>query len=451
MDYCYDPDAPIITEPPSTSAKTMSCSAEIRVCPNGIILYQDPKNNCQFPTCPQQQQAVIDISPPPTPMPTSQPIRPSDVSSPAFDSSTFYCGYNLNQVNNNCASATPCPSGFDNECGGLEVCIRGTACEKTTAATAANAATQAVVTEALSETELCEDLCVDVLPSEWCPEQTSDLNLSNCLEVGVGELCESDGECDLDDALNNCGTYDIYARVVCGGAAISQGQKMRETPSPTPGPTRSPVAEPSGPPSPLPTMALITTKPTLSPVTDPPTMAPTDDTLEASSGIAISIADAIAANSATSTETTMDESSQGPTLPPITEYESHAATTFMHDRGSSGGGGGITNNNAGDPATAPASDQSYQGPPYVNGNHYQQTSPSTEGEPNNDAPAYAPWNSGYNENNNQAQNGSWDSQTFASFWTEPATHSSAATVGRIRWASYLLFVWMATAMLLSLH
>jgi hypothetical protein len=32
----------------------------------------------------------------------------------------------------------------------------------------------------------------------------------------LGELCESDGECGLNDQLNNCeGTFDVYRRVPC--------------------------------------------------------------------------------------------------------------------------------------------------------------------------------------------------------------------------------------------
>jgi hypothetical protein len=31
-------------------------------------------------------------------------------------------------------------------------------------------------------------------------------------------LCEANGECGTDDKLNNCGTYDISDKVLCGFA-----------------------------------------------------------------------------------------------------------------------------------------------------------------------------------------------------------------------------------------
>lgn len=364
MDYCHDPNAPLIVDPPTSSpiVPQRGCSAEIRACPNGLILYQDPNNNCQFPTCPgivqQAAQAAAVVTPGPTPAPTP----PQGTSSQTMDSSTFYCGYNLNQVNAHCAYATPCPNGLDTECGGLEVCIRGANCGGDTSETMSVATQSAIISTddtPLTELEGCDALCVDVLPSEWCPDQTSDLNLPNCLEVNVGQLCESDGECELDDALNNCGTYDIYARVVCDGDNVSQGQLMRETMSPTPGPSTSPVIEPSRSPTLKPTVEPTTTKPTLMPMTNPPSSSPMveNNIVEQSAGVSISIADAIAANSASKTL------SQEPSSPPVTtnvDYKSNdnAGASIAYDRNPGGVSGGNSNTAAGTTTSTYALDES---------------------------------------------------------------------------------------------
>eukprot|EP00571_Detonula_confervacea_P011735 CAMPEP_0172297150 /NCGR_PEP_ID=MMETSP1058-20130122/274_1 /TAXON_ID=83371 /ORGANISM="Detonula confervacea, Strain CCMP 353" /LENGTH=1215 /DNA_ID=CAMNT_0013006265 /DNA_START=285 /DNA_END=3931 /DNA_ORIENTATION=+ len=343
MDYCHDPNAPIVL-PPTSSPTLGGCSAEVFACPGGSgIVYRDPANKCEFAPCPTTSAAsaankLDDDATPPTPSPTTS-------SSPTFDASTFYCGYNLNQVNAQCAKATPCPMGSFNECDGMELCIRDTNCGSVSA-TSTSATDSSVISSSSttpSEEEICDDLCLEIITSEFCP---TNLDFQNCLEVGLGEMCEGDGECATDDALNNCGTYDIYVRVVCGFKTPSQGQLMRGTTSPTPGP--------SGSPTPLPTMAPVTEDPTMSPIR---TMGPTIDALkmelamadasaaaakndpsttennEAEGSIPISLADAIAdatANSAL-TESALPLS-QGPTSPPIKEYESNVAAGITYDR-----------------------------------------------------------------------------------------------------------------------
>lgn len=346
MDYCYDPNAPIVLPPTSSpTAQIFSgCSAEVRACPGGSIVYQDPDNGCEFAPCPKVAK--------PTPPPTASPVTPPPTASPVTlpptaDGSTFYCGYSVGQVNDNCARAKPCPSGLDNQCDGLEVCIRNTVCgltaqTMTTTSTAAAAMTAA----APSEADLCNELCVDALPSEWCPEETANLNIPNCLEVEIGRLCESDGECGTDDALNNCGTYDIYARVVCGGNTISQGELMR---------TRPPVPKPSPPPTPLPPTDLPTTKgPTTSPITvlamidamkteAEMAAAARDASMVAdrSSSASISIADAIDSAIANPAASEPSQSTETSTPAPNKEYESNAASAVTYDR-SPGGGNGAT-------------------------------------------------------------------------------------------------------------
>jgi len=65
----------------------------------------------------------------------------------------------------------------------------------------------------LSGDELDED-CADIepLPEADCPD---DAFLVNCddTSLSAGDLCEGDGECGTDAALNNCGSADVY-RVV---------------------------------------------------------------------------------------------------------------------------------------------------------------------------------------------------------------------------------------------
>ena len=341
MDYCYDPAAPIISEAPPTNPPTeqayAGCSAEVRFCPGGQVLYQDPQNDCQFPLCPGASPPSV-VSPSTSP-PTEPPVK-------SFDSSSSYCGYSIAQVNGNCASAKPCPSGQSTDCDGLEVCFTGTSCggsnsESTVATTTSTSATTAAsietTTAKLTEEEICDNLCLDVLPSEFCP---TDLNLPNCLSVGIGEVCESDGECATDDSLNNCGTYDIYVKVACGFNTSTQGQLMRGTLPPTP--------QPSSPPTPQPTLSPATAEPTQSPVL--PTTAPIVDSeaeqmaMQSAAATSDSNVNDQSVSAAADTPITLEQaianatanaallSSSQATQPPIQEYESNVAATFTYDR-----------------------------------------------------------------------------------------------------------------------
>ena len=345
MDYCYDPVAPIISEAnpptnPPTEQAYAGCSAEVRFCPGGQVLYQDPQNECQFPLCPGASPPSV-VSPSTSP-PTTPPVK-------SFDGSSSYCGYSVAQVNGNCAGAKPCPSGQSTDCDGLEVCFTDTSCggsssESTAATTTTSATTTASVetttaTVPLSEEEICDTLCLDVLPSEFCP---TDLNLPNCLSVGIGDVCESDGECATDDSLNNCGTYDIYVKVACGFNTPTQGQLMRGTLPPTP--------QPSSPPTPPPTLSPATSVPTQSPIL--PTTSPTvgaeaeqmamqsaaatstsdsnvnEQPVSAAADTPITIEQAIANATANAALSTSSQATQ----PPIQEYESNVAATFTYDR-----------------------------------------------------------------------------------------------------------------------
>ena len=286
MDYCYNPNygsysdndgsnnsnldesaqlfAPLVTTTSSTTqpdTNMRGCSAEVRPCEDGTIVFRDPENNCDFYPC----QAPPPPPPPPTPRPTPSPTK---------DPSDYYCGYSLEHVNGNCLSARPCPSGRSSECPGMELCIPDTECNDVTPPPTprpnpnTNSAQVELGPSILTDApNTCDDLCVEALPSALCPVL---LNLPDCMSVGLGSPCESDGECGLDDALNNCGTYDIYVRIECDDRTASQGEILRRTTAPTNRPTRMPT-------TPRPTERPVTERPTPAPVTGRPTGRPTTD------------------------------------------------------------------------------------------------------------------------------------------------------------------------------
>ena len=89
--------------------------------------------------------------------------------------------------------------------------------------------------------------------SAYCPTHKEAMSMRNCDQVELGDLCQGDGECDTNNGLNNCQTFDIYTRVACEATVV---------PAPSP-----PIPEPSPPcPSPLPSPPL----PSLPPSPPPP-------------------------------------------------------------------------------------------------------------------------------------------------------------------------------------
>jgi len=63
----------------------------------------------------------------------------------------------------------------------------------------------------------CLDMCFEPLDPNECPS-CDPVILPSCsiITLEIGDLCESDGECGLEDQLNNCeGTFDVYRRVPC--------------------------------------------------------------------------------------------------------------------------------------------------------------------------------------------------------------------------------------------
>lgn len=64
---------------------------------------------------------------------------------------------------------------------------------------------------------LCAELCFDPVEPDRCP-LCDPLTLPSCSDpsLQLGDVCESDGDCGLNDQLNNCeGTFDVYRRVAC--------------------------------------------------------------------------------------------------------------------------------------------------------------------------------------------------------------------------------------------
>ncbi|KAL9187030.1 hypothetical protein ACHAXT_010750 [Thalassiosira profunda] len=65
--------------------------------------------------------------------------------------------------------------------------------------------------------ETCDGRCFEPLSPDECPS-CDPVELPSCSDatLPIGALCESDGECGLDELLNNCeGTFDVYRRVPC--------------------------------------------------------------------------------------------------------------------------------------------------------------------------------------------------------------------------------------------
>lgn len=267
MDYCYDPNTP--TPPPMSTSNgevVGGCSAEVHFCPGGHVVHQDPQNNCEFDPCPTSASSMVAASAAADEFDDLVPTAMPSTSTPTSDASE---------------TATP----------PIE--------------------------------ELCDELCLEKLPTELCP---TNLTLLNCLEAGLGELCEANGECGTDDKLNNCGTYDVYARVVCGFDTPSQGELMRLTTSPTP----------SVPPQPL--AAAVTSTVAPAPVPNPNAASDASSAGNPTSPT-VSIADAIANATANANATQSSSSSlQGPSMPPIQEYESNVAAAFTFDRDQGSGG-----------------------------------------------------------------------------------------------------------------
>ncbi len=368
------------------------------LCPGGHVVTQDPQNNCEFGPCPTSASSMVAASSAATdesddPIPTAAPSTTvpasgasmslvaatagtspptADDSSTALaatsvDASTFYCGYSLDQVNEHCQSAKPCPHQCDDECDGMEVCISGTICGSI------STPAYTVVTTP-SDDALCDELCLEALPNDFCP---SNLILPNCLDVGLGEVCEANGECGTDDELNNCGTYDVYARVVCGFAMPSQGELMRSTTSPTPSsvladstallssaspvpvtPKQSPIIVTASPTTqPFAAAAILavaqTSVPTINVVATPGTNDTSTTTQVASSAGSptVSIADAIA-NATANANATQPSSS-------LQEYESNVAAAFTFDRDQGGGGTNEAASTAADGASVSGSGEWY--------------------------------------------------------------------------------------------
>lgn len=348
MDYCYDPTAPDDLPPTNEDDEVQvggGCSAEVLFCPGGHVVKRDPNNNCEFESCPTSASSMVasaaasesdDMVPtvmPAMALPISDAVSNTPPPTKSTDSFTYYCGYTIEEVNNRCELATPCPQGRDDECNGMEICIHDTSCG---GAISPNVVTAATIDEDMA---LCEELCLEALPSDFCPE---DPVLPNCLEVDIGQVCEATGECGTNDKLNNCGTYDIYARVVCGFATPSQAELMRSSTAPSPSvstlttTTNQLLSVSSVPATPVQSQLPVTKSPTQTP-TAMVMITPTNKIITTVS----SIADVIANATANTTTTAISLPPQGPSSSPIQAYENNIAIQYTFDRnqgtGTSGG------------------------------------------------------------------------------------------------------------------
>jgi hypothetical protein len=193
MDFCYNPNSPIIL--PSTDATTTTsapreefsgCSAEVKACPGtNILVYQNPANGCAFDPCPNESTTTLSSE-------ASLTTASSEASSLTTES---------NGIVSTGGSATP------------------------NASTQSNTMDDAPVT--------CNTLCLSELPESFCPTEMD--SLPDCLNIEIGHICEASGECATSDSLNNCQTFDVYVRVECGGKTPTQGYLMSH-PQATEGP-----------------------------------------------------------------------------------------------------------------------------------------------------------------------------------------------------------------------
>ncbi|KAL7482816.1 hypothetical protein ACHAW6_012959 [Cyclotella cf. meneghiniana] len=233
MDYCYDQSAPIIL--PTTAIATTSspiqqelsgCSAEVRACPGtSVLVYQNPANDCEFDPCPSES-ATSSASSPSTSTATLYVTSSTNATVATFTEASSTEGTSTEEASTQVASTAVANTHSAN----MQVSSTPAGSEQVTS-------TQSASTEPAVAT--CDTLCLDVLPSSFCPTEFD--GLSNCLNIDVGQICEGSGECATDDSLNNCQTFDIYVRVECGGDTPSQGYLMKN-PGAAQGPTHSPTS-----------------------------------------------------------------------------------------------------------------------------------------------------------------------------------------------------------------
>lgn len=208
MDFCYDPSAPIIlptTEAATTSApeeELAGCSAEVRACPGTTVLvYQNPAKNCEFDLCPGESTST-----------SSSATSASTTTSPGDDFSTT-------EATSVATASTTTSSGDDFST------TEATSVDTSEGTKPPNSSTHSPDTTTEAGAVTCDTLCLNELPSTFCPTEMDEL--PNCLNIEIGHICEASGECATSDSLNNCQTFDVYVRVECGGDTPSQGYLMK--------------------------------------------------------------------------------------------------------------------------------------------------------------------------------------------------------------------------------
>jgi hypothetical protein len=205
---------------PSSSKKTLSPTTEPST--------KEPASTARRTDMPTTQQTASR----PTPYPTIPPI----LSTTSKSNSTFhptskyisdeitnlskdelehrfnfpnnYCATNLNEAESKCATSLRTCNFGQPLCSVGQACFGNILC-----AAAAPFLTQTVEKSSIT----CGHTCLRPLSSRECAAGSSigafD-SLPNCLNVDVGELCESNGECGDAFTVNNCpGGKDVFMRV----------------------------------------------------------------------------------------------------------------------------------------------------------------------------------------------------------------------------------------------
>lgn len=75
--------------------------------------------------------------------------------------------------------------------------------------------------------------CVQVYTGV-CPSYDHMVYLPKCDSVAQGALCDGDGECGTDNAMNNCQTWDVYTRVACDSPPPPSPPPLPPPPVPCP-------------------------------------------------------------------------------------------------------------------------------------------------------------------------------------------------------------------------
>lgn len=121
-----------------------------------------------------------------------------------------------------------------NNCGHYDIYrkVRNTPCNRSGGIDS----TAAAIAAAAKKKRRCG--CLKALSGGECPGIMTVSGLPKCDSVGLGSLCDGDGECGTDNELNNCGHYDVYRlqSAKCDGSSWDSGTAQVSGPGFGPGP-----------------------------------------------------------------------------------------------------------------------------------------------------------------------------------------------------------------------